>query len=80
MSSLSVKKNSNSETSPIKRTDYNDDSGKSKKKKTSTKKLKTNYNKEAKKKDPKKRKGQLVPAVEETQTKGKTFRKVSDKF
>ena len=70
----------NSETSPIKRTDYNDDSGKSKKKKTSTKKLKTNYNKEAKKKDPKKRKGQLVPAVEETQTKGKTFRKVSDKF
>ena len=69
-----------SEISPIKRTDYNDDNGKSNKKKTSTKKLKTNYNKEAKKKDPKKRKGQLVPAVEETETKSKTFRKVSDKF
>jgi hypothetical protein len=69
-----------SETSPIKRTDYNDDNGKSKQKNTSTKKLKTNYNKGAKKKDPHKRKGQLVPAVGETETKGKTFRKVSDKF
>jgi hypothetical protein len=69
-----------SEVSPVKRTDYGNDEGRDNKKNSSKKNSKTNYNKESKKKDPHKRKGQLVPAVEETETKAKTFRKVSRKL
>ena len=66
-----------------KKTDYNEGSkGKSSKsdsksgKKT---KSKSNYNKETKTKENK-RKGPLVPKVEETQSKDRTYRKVSPKI
>tara|TARA_B100000963_G_scaffold47107_1_gene35392 strand:+ start:123 stop:1931 length:1809 start_codon:yes stop_codon:yes gene_type:complete len=64
-----------------KRTDYNEVSrGKSSKSDSkSGKKTKSNYNKETKAKENK-RKGPLVPKVEETQSKEKTYRKVSPKI
>ena len=63
-----------------KRTDYNEGSKGTKEEKADKKsKKKTNYNKETKKKENK-RKGPLVPKVEETQTKERTYRKVSKKI
>jgi hypothetical protein len=65
--------------SPSKRTDYSD-KGKGENKNSSKKTDKTNYNKESSKKKKNKRKGPLVPKVEETTPKGSTFRKVSKKI
>ena len=66
-----------------KRTDYNEGSkGKSSKSESKSgkkTKSKSNYNKETKTKENK-RKGPLVPKVEETQSKEKTYRKVSPKI
>ena len=63
-----------------KRTDYNEGSKGTKEEKADKKsKKKTNYNKETKKKENK-RKGPLVPKVEETQSKERTYRKVSKKI
>ncbi len=63
-----------------KRTDYNEGSkGKSESKSNKKKKSKSNYNKETKAKENK-RKGPLVPKVEETESKDKTYRKVSTKI
>ena len=66
-----------------KRTDYNEGSkGKSSKSESKSgkkTKSKSNYNKETKTKENK-RKGPLVPKVEETQSKDRTYRKVSPKI
>mgnify|MGYP001339581709 CR=1 FL=1 len=72
----------NSEVSPIKRTDYNDKGNAPKENKNKKKPTqKTNYKKEAKqKKNKNKRKGKLIPAVEESESKSKTYRKVPSKL